>query len=97
MKSWTSLRDYYPASSSGLQPLASWEETEALRLTVHKERCAAGSRVGQEQNRPQTSLSPVPAETLVETEGAWTPEPGDSTCVLLEAPEIVVILFYSDG
>lgn len=51
------------------------EETEALRLTVHKERCAADSHVGQEQNRPQTSLSPVPTETLVEAEGAWTPEP----------------------
>lgn len=57
-------------------PLAtSWEATEDLRLTVLKEQHAAGSRVGQEQNRPQTSLSPVPTETLVEAEGAWIPKP----------------------
>lgn len=56
-------------------PATIWEETEALRLTVHKEQHAAVSLVGQEQNHPQTSLSPVPTETLVEAEGAWIPKP----------------------
>ena len=31
--------------------------------------------MGQEQNLPQTSLNPVPKETLVEGKGAWTPDP----------------------